>query len=194
MELAITGFERPRVFPSEAATKERDNLLEVSCWVKEIKEEKSQNHAVDVAGELASFEKRVEQSRKHLKSPVLDLGKEIDSVAKELLEQVSQEKERISGLIAGYQDKVRKIALESKVAVSPIKPKGVVLAQEPIWEVTDILKLYEKHPELCRIEPNASEIRKKLLDEGCKSVPGLKIEWKTKASIRAKKPCELLAE
>lgn len=77
-----------------------------------IADEFSMNCASDLASRMKSLIADVEDGRKAVKAPVLDLGKRIDSTASEFSTPISTEMNRVLGLIQGYLKKQRQAAEE----------------------------------------------------------------------------------
>jgi membrane protein involved in colicin uptake len=59
--------------------------------------------ATNVARDAQSFLKRLEASRKAVKSPVLEIGRKVDALADELAAQVKAEMQRVGALVAKFQ-------------------------------------------------------------------------------------------
>jgi hypothetical protein len=55
---------------------------------------------------LASFRNAVEKSRTEVKAPVLELGKKIDAAAKEFVEQIVAEENRLKKLVGNHAEEV----------------------------------------------------------------------------------------
>ena len=65
---------------------------------------------------LAGLRTGVEASRKEVKKPVIDLGKRIDAMASEFVQDIDSEEHRLSGLVADYvreQQRIQREAVEA---------------------------------------------------------------------------------
>jgi hypothetical protein len=81
----------------------RDNALAQSGLIGKVTNGDENNLAAMAQVELKRVLKLVEDDRKEVKGPVIDLGKAIDAKAKELVRDVDQEFNRISKLVADFQ-------------------------------------------------------------------------------------------
>jgi hypothetical protein len=70
--------------------------------------------AADALKALKAITKAVEASRTAIKAPVLDLGKRIDTTAKQFIAEVEVEITRLTGLLTAYEVEQRRIAAEEE--------------------------------------------------------------------------------
>jgi hypothetical protein len=73
----------PEVMPS--AFELRDDALKLASRIRNVTSEDEQSAAVKALRALKSIRTGMEQTRKAVKSPVLDLGKRIDAIAKRVV-------------------------------------------------------------------------------------------------------------
>lgn len=106
--LAIRNFEEVEVNQLPNAIQERDDVLTGSKDITVIDSEFTFLIAADSFASLAEIARSVERSRVAVKNPVLELGRKIDSVAKDFLTEVVTEHSRLDKLITVYRDKQRK--------------------------------------------------------------------------------------
>lgn len=83
-------------------------LLQGSRTIKVIEDAFDAECAADQLKNLSSAIKDMEDARKTVKAPVLDLGRRIDAIAKEWLAEIESEKKRISRVLGDYQLAERK--------------------------------------------------------------------------------------
>ncbi len=76
--------------------------------------------------ELKEFTKTIEAARSEVKAPVLDLGKRIDALAKELTQTLEGESDRLGRLIGSWQAEQNRIAEETR--------KRAEAEERRIWE------------------------------------------------------------
>lgn len=88
----------------------RQTALESAKEITTVSDEFTQSIAVESARELAGLSKMVEKSRTDFKAPILELGRAIDSKAKELVVGIELESKRINGLVTAFQDTQRRKA------------------------------------------------------------------------------------
>lgn len=70
----------------------------------------------DLLRDLASFRNRLEESRKAVKAPLLELGKKIDDAAKSFGQEAAAEEKRLSGLVTAFaaeEERKRREAAEA---------------------------------------------------------------------------------
>lgn len=101
--LAITNLESVQITVTAQATMVREKALAIARDVVTVQDDITQVQAVNALQEIALLKKTIEESRKAVKAPCLDLGKRIDDTAKSFLELVLQEEERIKGMLSMYQ-------------------------------------------------------------------------------------------
>lgn len=101
--IEVTGADAVLVTSADEARKQRDQLL-TDCRALDAIQDKGDAAAfVEVLQLAKNFTRFVEASRKSAKEPVLDFGKRIDSVARELVAELDVEADRISRLLGGWQ-------------------------------------------------------------------------------------------
>lgn len=81
----------------------RTELVYSAAEIERVTNAEEQEVAVLVGKDIKGLLNKIEKSRKEVKQPVLDLGRRIDAVAKEVSGQLAAEYKRITGLIAGFQ-------------------------------------------------------------------------------------------
>ena len=79
--------------------------------------------AAEAQSALRHLIKGIEESRKLAKAPVLEIGRQIDSVAKNYIEDVKAEESRIARLLGAFQivERDKKIAAERQVRIQEQK-------------------------------------------------------------------------
>lgn len=83
-------------------------LLQGSRIITTIEDAFDAECAADVLGNISRELKAMEDARKAVKAPVLELGKRIDALAKEWANEIEAEKTRISRVLGDYQLAERK--------------------------------------------------------------------------------------
>jgi hypothetical protein len=81
----------------------RDESIASAMCVFEVVDAKDQEKAIGTMKQLAAVASEVETARKLVKGPLLDLGRKIDAVCKEFVDDVDREKNRIAKLAADWQ-------------------------------------------------------------------------------------------
>src|SRR4030095_12781815 len=79
--------------------------LEAARPVARVETPEQQATAVEALRKLKEVRAGIEASRKAVKAPVLDLGRKIDEIARNYVEEIEKQYGRLSGLINHYQRK-----------------------------------------------------------------------------------------
>jgi hypothetical protein len=93
-----------------SAVQERNRLLSDASAIADVQDAFTQDMAVGTLRELKGLLKAVEDSRQNVKAPVLELGKTIDTKAREFVQQITAEANRIQALLTKYTVEERKKA------------------------------------------------------------------------------------
>lgn len=96
---------------SDKGVNRRDELLLEAENVEQITTEKSQQVAANVLSDVSAFLSSVEQQRVALKAPYLSIGRKIDTDIGALIKKLTEEKERIKGLLKAHQIKLEREAV-----------------------------------------------------------------------------------
>jgi hypothetical protein len=112
--LQITPLGEIEISATFETLRERDRLLELARGGKRIADGESAKRAAEILKEVNTFARGIEAARKATKEPVLDLGRRIDELAKELISELNQESKRVSGLIGAWQKEQNDKAEEAR--------------------------------------------------------------------------------
>ena len=79
--------------------------------------------AAEAQSALRHLIKGIEESRKDAKAPVLEIGRQIDSVAKDYIEEIKAEESRVAKLLGAFQivERDKKIAAERQARIQEQK-------------------------------------------------------------------------
>jgi hypothetical protein len=99
-----------------AALEVRDQLIASAQAVEAVYTDQQQRVAVDTCRDLKAAVKQVEDTRKLLKGPVMDLGKRIDTVAKDFVTPLDIEIFRLGRMITAYTVEQERKAQEAERA------------------------------------------------------------------------------
>ena len=91
------------VTSADAARVERDELLHQAALVVQVADRIDADDATTVLRGLKAFETTIEQARTQAKAPVLEIGRKIDALSKQLVDQVKAETGRISRVLGTYE-------------------------------------------------------------------------------------------
>jgi len=97
-------------------TRWRDGAITTARRITAVSTPEEQAAAVASVRSLKEIGKRVEDTRKRIKAPVLQLGKDLDSAASIFCAPIEVETERVQRLITGYQIEQDRLAREAEAA------------------------------------------------------------------------------
>lgn len=102
--LVLKGFGGvPEITPSAQELKVQ--ALALARPIAKVENEQEQAIAIDALQALKAIRTGMEATRKSVKAPVLELGRQIDSIASDFLDDCSKQEGRLQGLINHYQRK-----------------------------------------------------------------------------------------
>ena len=132
--------------------------------------------AAEAQSALRGLIKGIEESRKLAKAPVLEVGRQIDSVAKDYIEDVKAEESRIARLLGAFQivERDKKIAAERQARIQEQKVMAEAAKQLDVGsDNTDLLDDAQAHIATLRKEAAAKH----------DAVAGVKVRTTTKFEI-----------
>ena len=142
------------LLPGAAQTKRV--LLHGSRVIKTIEDAFDAECAADVLGNISRELKAMEDARKAVKAPVLELGKRIDALAKEWATEIEAEKTRISRVLGDYQLAERRKKEEAERAAREESRIKQIQAEAEIEKGN--VEAAEKHVQaIAAIQAKASE-------------------------------------
>lgn len=112
--ITLSGVAQATVTIEPSFYAERSSALAEAETVQAVTNPLAQRFAVESLRSLQALAKQVEDSRKAIKAPVLDLGKKIDATAETAVEKINAEVTRIKGLLNAYEAEQRRIAAEAE--------------------------------------------------------------------------------
>jgi hypothetical protein len=112
--LVLSGLESTAITATTEARARRDELLVLARKGKAVNSPESATRAAALLTDLKGFTRMVEAGRSDVKAPVLDLGKRIDGLARELTADLEAEAGRISRLLGAYQAEENRKAEEAR--------------------------------------------------------------------------------
>lgn len=110
--MTLTGLGTPQVELTTEATEARDGLLREASKFRTVEDQIDADSAAAVLRDMQAFLRTIEAGRTSVKKPVLDVGRQIDDVARRLVARVKDESDRISRLLGSYQAEQRRLAEE----------------------------------------------------------------------------------
>lgn len=128
LEIIVSGsLPRPEIELSAAAFNARTLALEASGRIKAISSVGDLDAAAAALTKIKSLTRSVEDSRKEVKAPVLEVGRRIDAVAKDYLTSLESEAKRLSVIVGAYQEAARRKAEKDREEAA--KAQAAALAE-----------------------------------------------------------------
>ena len=128
LEIIVSGsLPRPEIELSSAAFNARTLALEASGRIKAIGTVADLDAAAAALTKIKSLTRTVEDSRKEVKAPVLEVGKRIDATAKDYLAPLEAEAKRLSVIVGAYQEAARRKAEKEREEAA--KAQAAALAE-----------------------------------------------------------------
>lgn len=112
--LAVSNIGQTQIAVVDEALKRRDELLAEAGTIITVTDQIDADAAGATFKALKEFERAVEASRKDVKEPVLDLGRKIDALSKDLSTEITSQANRISRVLGAWQAEERKKAEEAR--------------------------------------------------------------------------------
>lgn len=111
LQIVVEGsLPHPSITICHEAENAKRQALEGAATVTAIEGVTDLDRAATALTSLKSLIKAVEDSRKEVKAPVLDVGRQIDGVAKAYCEELEAEARRLSIMVGSYQEAARRKA------------------------------------------------------------------------------------
>jgi hypothetical protein len=112
----------PLVYGSTDSHEQKALLLAGAAELETVNDHAEQQSAVMLCSDIKKLLNSVENARKRVKKPVLDLGQEVDRVASEFKLQLEAEYSRVTKLIAAFQAKeAERVAEEQRIRDAEVK-------------------------------------------------------------------------
>ena len=122
LEIIVSGpLPRPEIELSPAAFNARSEALMTSGNIKAIATVSDLDAAAGALTVIKSLTRSIEDSRKEVKSPVLEVGRRIDAVAKDYLGPLDTEASRLSIMVGSYQEAGRRKADKERAEQAAIQ-------------------------------------------------------------------------
>jgi len=132
--------------------------------------------AAEAQSALRHLIKGIEESRKDAKAPVLEIGRQIDSVAKDYIEEIKAEESRVAKLLGAFQivERDKKLAAERQARIQEQKVMAEAAQQlDADSDNTDFLD---------DVWPQIATLRKEAAAKH-EAVAGVKVRTTTKFEI-----------
>jgi hypothetical protein len=109
-QITLRNAELVTANASQQAFEQRDSLAITAATVETVANATQAEHAAAVLRDVKRFTRLVEESRKLVKAPVLELTKRIDGLAEELTAHLESESVRISKLLGNFTAEQNRLA------------------------------------------------------------------------------------
>lgn len=115
--ITVAGIGDTTISISDAAREQRDDILSQLREVTTVSDAFDADTAAAALKIGTAFARQIEAGRTEAKAPVLDLGRKIDALGKELVADVEVETKRLSRLLGDYQaEEQRKARIAEQAA------------------------------------------------------------------------------
>lgn len=101
--------------------------LEAARPVARVETPEQQQVAIEALQKLKEVRAGIEASRKLVKAPVLELGRKIDEIARNYVEEIERQYGRLSGLINHYQQKLLRERSQEELKLEQSQDKAAQL-------------------------------------------------------------------
>jgi len=126
LEIVVSGpLPRPEIELTPAAFNAREIALLTSGNIKAIATFSDLDAAAGALTTIKSLTRSIEDSRKEVKAPVLEVGRRIDAVAKDYLAPLDTEARRLSIMVGSYQEAAVRKAAKEREAQAAIQAAAV---------------------------------------------------------------------
>ncbi len=112
--ITLSGIADTALSATDDARAARDSLLLLATDVANVRDPDEAARAAFVLKELKTFTRQIEDSRADVKAPILDLGKQVDALARELTLNVDAEALRVSRVLGAWQAEQNRKADEAR--------------------------------------------------------------------------------
>lgn len=177
--LILPGLDAAVPTATEAARKMRDDLLAVSRRGTLVASADSAQRAGMILKDITAFIRLIEATRAAVKAPVIQLGKDVDAAAGELVRELEAEKVRIGNLIAQFQAAERAREEEAR--------------RRAAEEQARIIREQQERERKAREEAEAAERARRMAEERAKA-EAAELEAKASRARSAERQAELQAQ
>jgi hypothetical protein len=130
LQITVAGsLPKPTIAIVPAALEARRVALAVSSECKEITGVMDLEAAAAALTTIKGLTRSVEDSRKEVKAPVLEVGRNIDAVAKDYLAPLEAESKRLSAMVGTYQEAARRKAEKEREEAARVQAEAVAEMQ-----------------------------------------------------------------
>ena len=113
--IAVAGLESAKVEISTDAYTRRTEVIDAAKFCPSaVTDADTQAEVTNAVRDIKRLLKEVEDGRKAVKAPVLDIGRKIDAAAAEFTATLEAEANRLTGLLTTYETQQRRIAAEAE--------------------------------------------------------------------------------
>jgi len=173
-----TALERARV--ETDAVRDSAATPVATAEQMEITDLVSCQQAAGVLGEIAGILKTIEARRKEIKQPIVEAGRNVDALFKEVTERIKAADERLR---EKYRDHYQRQRFEATPNLAPKTMRGVRGGTVTVKMVKDFEIVDSAALERAFLVADKSAIRR-AIDAGATEIPGVKIIEKPVVSVR----------
>ena len=131
LEIVVSGdLPSPKIELLPSAFNAREVALAAASGVQEITSVTDLDNAARALTSIKALTKSIEDSRKQVKAPVLDVGRQIDAIAKDYLTPLEVEAKRLSVMVGSYQEAERRKAERIRQEEARKQQEAILAMQE----------------------------------------------------------------
>lgn len=112
--ILVENLDGAKVSAVEAAATRRNELLNQAALVTTVTDRLDADDATQVLRNLKAFSGEIKAQHAAAKAPVLDIGRRIDALAKDLVAQVNAETDRIAKAVGAFEAEEQRKADEAR--------------------------------------------------------------------------------
>ena len=113
--IAVSGVSAVAVEIQSDAYTRRSEIIETAKFCPPaVTDSDTQAEVTNAVRDIRRLLKEVEDGRKTVKAPVLDIGRKIDGAAEQFCRDLIEEEKRLTGLLTSYQIEQQRIAREAE--------------------------------------------------------------------------------
>ena len=139
LQIVVSGpLPSPEIILSPSALNAREVAISAASQVTEITCVTDLDDAARALTNIKALTRSVEDSRKDVKAPVLEVGRRIDIVAKEYLEPLETEARRLSVMVGSYQEAERRKAERIRAEEARRQQEAIIAMQQKQREAMEV--------------------------------------------------------
>lgn len=185
--IAVRGVAEVKVEIQQDAYSTRATVIAASKFAPDAITGPDENQwATDALRDVKRLLKQVEDGRKMVKAPVLDLGRKIDAAAEEFCQPLIIEEKRLTALLTTYQVEQQRLAREAEAK----RQAELARQQEEERKKREEIERKAREAEIARLAAERAERDAKTAEERAKAQEASRKAMEEAAALAAQKEKE----